>query len=126
MSKKKPQNQNEKDLDGSKEQCLKPSSGSMVLQLPTGVGSFHTAPTIDGLKMARGSPLPSWTRTYSARLFVYVYVFGLLPISLGVRVSTSSSSIQLEEKKSCLFALSRCVAVSLSLKSLTLRLPLVC
>jgi len=62
----------------------------------TGNGSFHEAPTIEGLTIARGRLDPSFINRCSAKCLVNVYVFGLLPISCGVTIFTISSSIHLK------------------------------
>lgn len=61
----------------------------------TGIGSFNDAPIIDGLKMATGRSAACCDSTCSARLFVKVYVLGLLPITCGVIAFTMSSFIHL-------------------------------
>ena len=61
----------------------------------TGTGSDQDAPTMDGLTMATGRPLLSSTSRYSAKAFVYVYVFGRDPISLLVSACIASASIHL-------------------------------
>ena len=62
----------------------------------TGKGSFHDAPTIEGLTIATGMSPRSSTRICSASAFVYVYVFGRGLIKFGVNESITSSLIQLK------------------------------
>ena len=62
----------------------------------TGKGSSHEAPTIEGLTTLSGKSPCSSTRMCSANAFVYVYVFGLGRIKLGVKVSITSSLIHLK------------------------------
>ena len=62
----------------------------------TGNGSFHDAPTIDGLTMQIGIPTPSLRIMDSAKALVKEYVFGHLPMRAGVIASMTSSDIHLE------------------------------
>ena len=67
------------------------------LYILTGMGSFHTAVTNEGLTMQVGKSFASVASTSSARFLVYKYVLTLSPIILFVFFVKKSSSIQLQD-----------------------------